>query len=36
MKQPYFNPACATVPNWLPHYLTPAHVRILREFGAQI
>ena len=36
MKQPYFNPACVTVPNWLPHYLTPEHVRFLREFGAQI
>jgi hypothetical protein len=36
MKQPYFNPACVTVPNRLPHYLTPEHVRFLREFGAQI
>ena len=36
MKQPYFNPACVTVPNWLPHYLTPEHVRFLQEFGAQI
>ncbi len=36
MKQPYFNPAWVTVPNWLPHYLTPEHVRFLREFSAQI
>ncbi len=28
--------ACVTVPNWLPHYLTPEHVHFLREFGAQI
>ena len=36
MKQPYFNPACVNVPSWLPHYLTPEHVRFLREFGAEI
>ncbi len=33
MKQPYFNPAYVTVPNWLPHYLTPEHVRFLRSIA---
>ena len=34
--QPYFNPHSTVVPNWLMPYLTPEHMRFLREFGLQV
>ena len=36
MKQPYFNPQDSLVQDWLIFYLTPEHVRYLREFGIKI
>lgn len=36
IRQPYFNPQQAEVPNWLMPYLTSEHMQYLREFGLHI